>query len=509
MRRMLVSIVVVGAVLLSIGGAVLSTLRAEARGPLAVQSGDLLDAGSVVGLHVLVSAGGEVRTLLPNGAVVSTRHGRAQEITYVKGARFFQRLDARHDIPVGRSAVEPHAHLTALGLRSAPRFYAYKVRISPHRRAIGGRIDHTIGRDVLEISNRRGAFFVRLRAATVVRTRHQPFRGTLTVGMHVATLAVPDPADPVGGELYLAATVDVLPTPVTARAGGIITAIDAACNFITIYNKAQDRRYTLEVTRTTKITLNKWASGYGDMILGDHVTVSGVLDQLHSAIGPNPILARRIRIGSPSFSGVISAIAPAPAPPGSLTLTVRARRGHMLRITAPGKATVVYGQLPARVLDLLVGEKIAVHGLRTDKFALTASLIRVYPRQRTVGGVVAHVIAGGFRIVNPTDNAVFIIHTMTITKYSLGSHTAPASGIAAGTHIRVRGYDALHNDQKPIPVIIASHISIIVHKATHHTRRRKPTKPTSVSTPTPTPKPTTTAATLRIRAERQARPRLA
>jgi len=500
MRRLVVSTVVVGAALLWLAGAVLTTLRAEARGPLAIHNGDLLDVSRLQGLRVVSAMGGEVRVLLPNGVLVRRRGARTQQIVYLPHARFRQRLDAAaaHDLPADQDAVEPRAHLAVLGLPGGRIFYASTVRILPHHRAIGGRIDQTPGRDVLEIVNRRGAYLVRLQHGVAPTLNGRPLRGPLRAGMHVATLAVPDPREQ---DFYLADTVRVLPTPVSAHIGGLITSIAAATNTITLYNKAKDIHYTLEMTPKTKMTLNKWTSGYSDLSIGDHLTVSGVLDPAHAYAGSTAVIARIIRVGSPSFGGYIAAIAPAPH--GTVVLTVRAHRGHTLRITAPGAAAVVYGAQPARVLDLLVGEKIGTRGTRTDKFALTASFIHVYPRQRTVGGAVAGLLPGSYRVVSGSDNTQYIIHTTSRTVYTLNGRPTAASGIVAGTHIRVRGYDALHNTEKHIPVIIATHVTVVPR---HHTTTRRTTK--RVSHPVATPAPTAHAANLSpVSGER--RPRVA
>jgi hypothetical protein len=233
---------------------------------------------------------------------------------------------------------------------------------------------------------------------------------------------------------------------------------------LTLFSRSTKAHYTIEIVPTTKITLAQFASSLADMAVGDHLTATGKLDVVNVGIGPNPIIAKTIKISSPSFGGVITGITPASA--GGVALTVKARHGHLLRIDAPGQILVysVIGgsQQNGRVLDLFVGEHISAKGSRAGKFELLASAIHVYPHQHTVGGTVASVLPGVYRIV-ASDGKQYIIHTNAKTSYTLNGKLATRAVVLRGRHIRVRGYDALLSAERGFPTIIAAHVSVTVH----------------------------------------------
>jgi len=500
MQRFLLSTIVFGVVALFVAGAALTALRAEAKGPLTANSADLLDVtGSLGGLRVpLMATGGLVINLASDGAIVRDRQGRTRRITFGRHVVFEQR-----GAIVTADAVEPGAHLAVLGLpaNNSRNFFAYKVRILPHHHAIGGRVEHLLAGGFAQIADHRGSVsFVTVPRTAPITLRGRSIHGGLRVDMHVLTLSVPDPRQLPG--FYIADAVHVLVAPVKAHVGGLIRTIDAQHGVITIYSKTKGLVYTIEVRPQTRVTLSRWTAGYADMVVGDHMTVSGVVDASNPTHAPNPILARTIRLSSPTFSGVITAIAR--ATDGSAVITVRGRRGHVLRIAAAGRVGVIYGTESAHVPDLIVGEKIVAHGTRTEKFELMAASIRVYPRQRTVGGTVSGRLPGSYRIVDTYNNTQYVIHTIASTTYARDGHPTATAVIAPGTHIKVRAYDELHNDQRGIPVLIATHISIIVHHAhVHHISHKvHPTRghaaPPAKARPTPlaqpTPRPTLRAA---------------
>ena len=469
MRRFLAATVVAGGLCVVLAYAILTTLRAEATGPLGVSGANLLDIGSLQLRLALVSAGGTVATILPDGVIVQDRKQHLLHIYFGPHAIFDE-----HGTAVDRAAIEVGSHITALGLRGSNGFSAYKVHISPHHHAIGGLIVQKLGGNLYTVVNHHAIMsLVRVLPSAAITLRGRPTHIQLRPNVHIVAFAVRDPQQT---GLYLADAVHVLQPRQTFRGGGLITRVDPGRNIITIYNKTLNLQYTIEVTPATKIKLSKWAAGYGDMRLGDHLTVSGVTDPVNSAIGPNPIVAKVIRISPLNFGGVITAIQPAPL--GGRVLTVRARRGHMLQIDAPGRAAVAYGTpaQPAHVLDLLVGERISARGSRVGKFELVATSIHVYPRQRTVGGTVAAILPGLYRITNPADGSQFIIRLTPRTIYTLNGKAATAAAVAVGTHIRVHGYDALHENQKSIPTLVATHVNVTVHRAhppSHRTTKRK------------------------------------
>jgi hypothetical protein len=137
-----------------------------------------------------------------------------------------------------------------------------------------------------------------------------------------------------------------------------------------------------------------------------------------------------------------------------------------LSIAAPGQ-TLVYSvvggiQQDGRVPDLFVGEHIAVKGTRTGKFTMSASAIHVYPRQHTVGGTVESMLPGAFRI-SGSDGKQYSIRVNGKTGYTLNGKPSLVRAIRLGSHIRVRGYDALQSSERGVYTIIAAHVRIIVH----------------------------------------------
>jgi hypothetical protein len=344
---------------------------------------------------------------------------------------------------------------------------------------MGGRVVSTDG--LLELLNRQGTIaLVRVLPTARITSGGKPAAGPVALHAQVVTMAYPDPTL---HNVYLADAVNIIKNS-TQRWGGIIRRIDPSHGSITIYSKIGNTTYTVEVRPQTRITLNRFDAGYADMSSGDHVTIIGALDTARSALGPNPIVARYVRISSPSFGGTIAAIAPAPA--GGVVLSVHAHHGHALRIDAPGK-TLVYmttadGQQTARVPDLVVGQHISATGTRVGAFALAAQSIHVYPHQHTVGGAVASILPGRYRIT-ASDGSQTIIHITIHTTFTLNGKDATAAAVATGLHIRVRGYDALHNDERSIPTLIASHVSIIIH---NHAKETPTLTPAPAKTPIPT-----------------------
>ena len=480
MRRLLLVTLAIGALFLILGGSALQTLRLGNQAALGASSSDLLDSGTLAILNLRqVSVGGSVIKVLAHGVLVQDKHRRLIRVTFPPRARFFER-----GALVSQAAVEVRSHLTMLALPSGAGYAAYKVLISPYRVAIGGTILSNQG--LLTIAGRRGKggkgaqiWAVRLLKGAQLTVDGQPLRTPLRDHMTVVALAYPDPAIP---GVYLADKLRLVKPPTSQRVGGIITRIDRAANLIAL--RSSGHQVLVEVQPgLTKITLNVFPSGYDDMQLGDHITVVGPPDP---ARGPTTVRAKIIRISSPSFGGVITAIAPAPV--NAVTLTVRGHHGHVLRIDAPGQ-TRVYTKVgsqeqTARVLDLQLGEHISVHGKRVGKFELLADAVHVYPHQRTIGGMVASILPGRIRIV-AGDGTQYIVHITPKTGYSLNGKPSLLAAVKVKMHIRARGYDALRSDQPRIVTIIASHVSIIIHVP----HKAKPKVKVKGAVPTPTPAP--------------------
>lgn len=485
MRQFVIATLVLGAILTVLSTAAAQTLRLGGGGILGISSGDLLGAGTLQRLKLQqVSVGGRVVRIDGRQIDLLDRRRRRMQIEFVPGTVFLV-----GKAPVTARAIEIGAHLTVEALPSHGRYLAFKVRISPHHRAIGGRVISTDG--LLEIADHHGSIsLVRVLPGAAITANGKPARGRLSLQMRVLALAYRDPG--LQG-VYLADTVHVLAAAAN-RWGGIIRAIEPALHRIAVFNRAQNRTYMVEIRSETKVTLNQYVADYADMREGDHVTVIGKLD-LTAPAGSPAIVARYVRISSPSFGGVIAAIAPAPA--GAVVLTVRAHHGHVLRIDAAG-LTQVYmktadGQQNAHVLALLVGEHISAHGKRAGKFELAADSIHVYPHTRTFGGTVASILPGRYRLV-AADGSQAIVHTSTHTTYTLNGKRASAAAVRVNMHIRVRGYDALLSDQRSIPTLIGTHVSIIVHQHAVHHRTHSARNAHSTAGATPLPSPTPGAA---------------
>ena len=524
LRRIVVAVVLTAALVGGVAEATLTTLRGQNRGPQVSSAADLQDAGSVQRLGVaLSSTGGTVVRILPDGVIVQPRRARGtlQRIIFLRGATILQR-----NAPTTAAAIELGAHVSVVGQAGASRFApfaAIKIRITPHRHAIGGIILYISSDGHLTIQNtrRRAVYLVKVLPTTLITTgtvtgtvtgatgaarlpgtagtsaagtsaagtpatgTREPWRA-LRLGQHVQVLAVHNP-DPQQQDTYLADAIRVVQRHVSIHIGGVVRGIDPRANTITIYARLQNQTYTVKATRSTVTTLGRWPAGYADLFPGDHLTVSGYFDTADiTGTGgmPNRVVARRIRIGSPAFAGNIVGLAA--RPDGSVVLDVRrrGRRSHLLRIVAPGRATVVYATDPARVLDLLVGERISARGARIDKFALLTGSIHVYPRVHTIGGTVTSIIPGAYHIVSATDGSGYIVratgHTVYTTDKGQTGSTHPA--IAVGARIRARGYDALHNDQRRIPRLIATHITILPRHLSHRTHRSQ-RRPSGQGTP--------------------------
>jgi len=517
LRRIVVAVVLTAALVGGVAEATLTTLRGQNRGPQVSSAADLQDAGSVQRLGVaLSSTGGTVVRILPDGVIVQPRRARGtlQRIIFLRGATILQR-----NVPTTAAAIELGAHVSVVGQagasRSAP-FAAVKIRVTPHRHAIGGIILYISSDGHLTIQNtrQRAVYLVKVLSTTLITTG--TVTGTVTgatsttqtpgaaraartrepwlalrLGQHVQVLAVHNP-DPQQQDTYLADAIRVVRRHVSIHVGGVVRSGDPRANAITIYARLQNQTYTVEVLRSTLTTLGRWPAGYADLFPGDHLTVSGYFDTADiTGTGgiPNRIVARRIRIGSPAFAGDIVGLAV--RPDGSVVLDVRrrGRRSHLLRIVAPGRTTVVYATDPARVLDLLVGERISAHGTRIDKFALLAGSIHVYPRVRTIGGTVTSIIPGAYHIVSSANGSAYIVRATSHTTYTTdqtragGTVITTPAAITVGTRIRARGYDALHNDQRLIPRLIATHITILTrHRARHISRVPRRQAPSSART---------------------------
>ncbi len=490
MRRILAATIVVGAFALFIALAVMTTLRAEAKLP--TNSASLLDMGNLTQLRVaLVTTGGQVLSRIPNanGVLIQDRRGTIRRVLFGARTVFLWHHTHDRDVLVGADAAEIGAHLSISGLSRPDAFLAFKVRIQPHHRAVGGIIVGIAGAgtaiELLSLSSKRGAISaVRLMPGAAVTLNGRPFARPLVTGLRITTAAVKDPLLP---GIMRADSVKVLQPTKAQRVGGLIRTIDTIRDRITIYSKTQNRTYTIEVVQTTKITLSKWKAGYADMVPGDHLTVSGTPDLANTSIGPNPIIAKTIKISSPTFGGTITAIAPAPS--GGAVLTVRARRNHMLRIDVPGQTPVLYGTQAAHVPDLFVGAKISVRGTRLGKFEEQATSIRVYPHLHTVGGAIVALLPGLIRITSSTDGSTIIIHTTPDTKYYSNGHATTAAAVKVGLHARIYGYDALRGEQKNIPSLIARRVSLIIRTHTTHSTKKKKATPTKAARPPATATP--------------------
>jgi hypothetical protein len=308
--------------------------------------------------------------------------------------------------------------------------------------------------------------------------------------------------------VYVADTVHVLLPQQTTHIGGIVRSIDQKAGTVLIYSRTDNLMHAIEIKPNTRVTLSKWAAGYGDMAVGDHVTVSGIVDNLSVGVGPNPLVAKRVRLSSPSFRGIITAIVPGPDGLGEVMLTVSARRGHILHIIAPGFTPVQYGQQSARVFDLRVGQNVAARGTRSGKFDLDATLVQVYPHNHTIGGTVRRVLPGSLRIYSSAKRREFIVHFTAGTSFSAGGKPATMDGITVGTRIRARGYDLLRGDPHGLPILDATRISILspAHHArarVHHVRatKRPPSRaqrPAVAATATQQPQSTPSAAATRV-----------
>jgi hypothetical protein len=483
MRRFMVLTLLVGVSLIYLGAAVVKTQRLEGGGPLGVSSADLLDQGAISRLRLVeVSAGGVVTGLPGGGALVHDRQGHVLQIQFAHGAQFVERGQT-----VTAAAVELGAHLRVQALHPGGTTYvAYKVVISPHHHAIGGRIVSNGG--VMEILDRHNRIsLVQLLPGAAITLDGRPYRALLALQTHVLALAYRDP-DPLFQGIYLADVVHVVHPIKSQRYGGIIRRIDPGRSFVQIYSKTQSQTVTVEIKRSTQVTLASFASGIADMRVGDHLTVIGTPDAADASLGPNPVAARIVRISSPSFGGVITAIG---AAPGMVVLTVRGHHGRLLRIDAP-TGTLIYAQSgtvqqTASVADLFVGEHIAAKGKRLGKFELQAGSVHVYPHQHTIGGMVT-VLAAGRLVLRDSGGTAYIVHTTASTAYYLNGKLAGPSAVRIGLHIKVRGTDALRSDQRGTLTMLASRISVTVHIQTpHKTTKKKTSKGTGTPSPTPTP----------------------
>ena len=495
MTRFLIGTCLMGALLAFLATSALKTLHLSGQG-LGASSADLFNLDTLQALNLQkVTVGGKVITVSSKRVLVS-RRGRVVPIVFAPRATFSERGQ-----PVSQAAIEVGVHLTAQSLATDYGYAAYRVKISPHRYAIGGRIESNDG-NVLELvgnnATRLGVAFTTVRipsglVVTLASMHGPPAPLPLQLQTRVAGLGYHDPSlqalDPNLRSVFIADSLHVVKPPKTHHFGGLISRIDAARGLVAIYDKVAGQTETVEVTAQTKVTLGPYAASYADMALGDHVTVIGILDSRRPAPGPNPILAKYLRISSPTFGGVISALGPASK--GGVVLTVRGRHGHILRIDAPARAlvytTIAGTQQTAHVQDLVAGEHISAKGTRLGKFELSATAIHVYPHTRTLGGAVQSVLPGKYRVL-ASDGSQFIARTSIHTKYFLNGVAATAAIVKRNVHIRAYGYVALRSDQGHMVTLIVSRISVTIHKHTVH-KAGKSKKSTATPHPTPTPKP--------------------
>jgi len=263
-----------------------------------------------------------------------------------------------------------------------------------------------------------------------------------------------------GGHLPTTGT----PLLVPVRVGGLVRSVDAARHYIIVSSKAQHRFYTVVVSSQTKVTLSKWTADYADMRPGDHITAVGSPGDA-TASGSRTITATTIHLSSPSFGGVITAVSSQRA--DGVTVTVRARHGHLLLIDVPAGATVLYGAQTAQTQDLRAGMIIVARGVRVGKFALTATFIHVYPRRHTLGGKVTALSGGDFQVWDSAHGRGFVVLHTGQTVYTLGGKRASVAALHVGLHVRVRGVDALHPSPSGMAGLVAAHVSVLVprHKA--------------------------------------------
>ena len=59
-----------------------------------------------------------------------------------------------------------------------------------------------------------------------------------------------------------------------------------------MYSKSAKAAYTVEAVASTKITLSTYSADLGDMLIGDHLTVTGKPDIVNTGLGPHPIVAK-------------------------------------------------------------------------------------------------------------------------------------------------------------------------------------------------------------------------
>jgi len=457
MRRFILLTAITFVVLSFLGFSVLRTLHAQGEGQITVGAGDLLDSSPMAQLGLqLVSVGGKVTQVSPNSATVRDKYGHDHRILFAQNVTY---LEGTTHVPA--SAIEIGAHIStqAVDLHSGA-YGAFKaVHIMPHVMDIGGEI--TGIHDGLTITDRHGAAsFVQILPHASITMQGQPLRAPLALHMRVLARAY---SNPMVLGVFLSANIRVLGVPSTTRVGGIVASIDGQRNLVSLYSKATNVTYRVEMLPSTKILLAAYPAGVPDLVLGDHVTVTGKPDVVNAATGPKPLQAKILRISSPTFGGTITGITKAAS--GSMMLAVHTRLGQVLQILAPGRVLVysVIGgiQQNGRIFDLFVGEHIATKGLRTGKYAQTAAAIHVYPRLHTVGGTAASVLPGVYRMLG-ADGRQYIIHTTASTTYTLNGKLAAATAIKPGQHLRVRGFDALLSQERGFPTMIASHISIIV-----------------------------------------------
>lgn len=260
------------------------------------------------------------------------------------------------------------------------------------------------------------------------------------------------------------------------RVGGIVRMVDPVHKTFVIFSVAKTRRFIIDVSPLTRMTLGSWIASFTDVHVGDHLTVTGAAT---TPVANAAIVARTIRVGSPTFTGRVIAVTAGSG--GAVLLKVLASHQHVLTVAVPPTAAVLYGLDKGVIGDLAVGERVAAHGVRQDKYVLAATSVHVYLHQHTIGGTVTAATAGAplvYTLLSPNGGGQHAIRTTAHTVYTLGGHTAAASLVQVGTHIRARGYDLPHTQSSNTPTLIATHVTILIRR--HAVKKHKPT-PTPIA----------------------------
>ncbi len=298
-------------------------------------------------------------------------------------------------------------------------------------------------------------------------------RRSLSIGLLLVLGMIPfgAAANGVSGRLGLApaGATAIDAAGVTLRVGGLVRLVDPVHKVFVIFSSTKARRFTIDVSPSTRMTLGRWPAGFTDVQVGDHLTVAG---DAASPSSPDVIVARTIRIGSPTFAGQVVAVTPGAG--GAVVLSVLASHRHVLTVIVAPTATVLYGPDKGVIGNLVIGERVVAHGVRQNKYWLAATSVRVYLRQHTIGGTVTAATATPslvYTLLSPNGGGQHAIRTTARTVYSMGGHIVAAALVRVGTHIRARGYDlprGQNGQGNTIPTLIATHVTILIQR--HHTR---------------------------------------